>query len=156
MFLISPRDQVFPSFPDFTSKLLSLNVRQSPAEANWRDVGKSVPPGRKKRVVHDMTADFMTSESPRYVGRAVVALASDPKAIQKTGRVFSSWALAKEYKFTDLDGTRPDWGGYARKRYGKYKVCDEKFYSYWTPGLVEMIFRTGFEQPTNAPTAAEP
>ena len=66
-----------------------------------------------------MTADFMTSESPRYVGRVVVALASDPKAIEKTGRVFSSWALAKEYKFTDLDGTRPDWGGYARKRYGK-------------------------------------
>ena len=113
-------------------------------EANWRNVGKRVPPGRKKRVTHDMSADFMISESPRYVGRAVVAVASDPKASTKTGRVFSSWALAKEYKFTDLDGTRPDWGAYARQRYGKYKICDEKFYSYWTPGLVELIFPDWF------------
>jgi hypothetical protein len=52
----------------------------------------------------------MVSESPRYIGRAVVALAADPKVKAKSGRVFSSWALAREYGFTDLDGTRPDWG----------------------------------------------
>jgi hypothetical protein len=44
------------------------------------------------------------------------------------------------YGFTDLDGTRPHWGNYARKKYGKYKICDERFYSYWVPGLVELIF----------------
>ena len=113
-------------------------------EANWQDAGKKIPPGRKKKVVHDMSADFMESETPRYVGRAVVALASDSNAKTKTGRVFSSWALAKEYGFTDIDGTRPDWGGYATKTYGKYKICDDQFYSYWFSGLIERIFPDWF------------
>jgi hypothetical protein len=86
----------------------------------------------------------MVSESPRYIGRAVVALAADPKVKRKSGRVFSSWALAREYGFTDLDGTRPHWGNYARKKYGKYKICDERFYSYWVPGLVELVFPDWF------------
>jgi NAD(P)-dependent dehydrogenase (short-subunit alcohol dehydrogenase family) len=114
------------------------------AEANWKDARKKVPPGRKKTVQHDATADFMVSESPRYVGRALVALAADPRVKEKSGRVFSSWGLAREYGFTDLDGTRPDWGRYATKTYGKYKVCDERFYSYWAPGLVELIFPEWF------------
>ena len=114
------------------------------SEANWKDAGKKTPPGRKDRAVHDAAADFMVSESPRYIGRAVVALAADPQVKDKSGRVFSSWALAREYGFTDLDGTRPDWGRYARKRYGKYKICDERFYSYWVPGLVELIFPDWF------------
>ena len=46
--------------------------------------------------------------------------------------------------FTDIDGTRPDWGRYAMKTYGKYKICDELFYSYWVPGLVELIFPDWF------------
>jgi NAD(P)-dependent dehydrogenase (short-subunit alcohol dehydrogenase family) len=114
------------------------------SEANWKEAGKKVPPGRKGRVVHDAAADFMVSESPRYVGRAVVALAADPKVKEKSGRVFSSWAMAREYGFTGLDGTRPHWGSYARKAYGKYKSCDERFYSYWVPGLVEMMFPDWF------------
>src|SRR5207249_8235600 len=114
------------------------------SEVNWKEAGKKVPPGREGRVVHDAGADFMVSESPRYVGRAVVALAADPKVKKKSGRVFSSWALAREYGFTDLDGSRPDWGSYARKKYGKYKICDERFYSYWVPGLVELIFPDWF------------
>ena len=114
------------------------------SEVNWKEAGKKVPPGREGRVVHDAGADFMVSESPRYVGRAVVTLAADPKVKKKSGRVFSSWALAREYGFTDLDGTRPDWGSYARKKYGKYKICDERFYSYWVPGLVELIFPDWF------------
>ena len=114
------------------------------SEANWKEAGKKDPPGRAKRVVHDAAADFMVSESPRYVGRAVVALAADPKVKKKSGRVFSSWALAREYGFTDLDGARPHWGDYARKKYGKYKICDERFYSYWVPGLVELMFPDWF------------
>jgi NAD(P)-dependent dehydrogenase (short-subunit alcohol dehydrogenase family) len=118
------------------------------SEANWKDAGN-------RNVSHqsdhqnspdqnDAPADFMVSESPRYIGRAVVALAADPKVKNKSGRVFSSWALAREYGFTDLDGTRPHWGNYARKKYGKYKICDERFYSYWMPGLVELIFPDWF------------
>jgi NAD(P)-dependent dehydrogenase (short-subunit alcohol dehydrogenase family) len=111
------------------------------SEANWKEVGKKEQNSANQ---NDASNDFLVSESPRYVGRAVVALAADPKVKVKSGRVFSSWALAREYGFTDLDGTRPDWGKYARKKYGKYKTCDEQFYSYWVPGLVELIFPDWF------------
>ena len=113
-------------------------------EANWKDVGKKKDKENNSGDQNDAPNDFMVSESPRYIGRAIVALASDPKVMNKTGRVFSSWALAREYGFTDLDGTQPHWGNYARKKYGKYKICDDKFYSYWTPGLVELIFPDWF------------
>ena len=109
-------------------------------EANWKEVGKRANPRQNSNDQNDAPQDFMQSESPRYVGRAVVALASDPKAMEKTGRVFSSWGLAREYRFTDTDGTRPDWGRYATKRYGKYKICDAQFYSYWAPGLIDLVF----------------
>jgi NAD(P)-dependent dehydrogenase (short-subunit alcohol dehydrogenase family) len=110
-------------------------------EANWKEAGKKASNSPNQ---NDAGADFLVSESPRYIGRAVVALAADAKAKSKSGRVFSSWALAQEYGFTDLDGTRPHWGNYARKKYGKYKICDERFYSYWVPGLVELIFPDWF------------
>jgi NAD(P)-dependent dehydrogenase (short-subunit alcohol dehydrogenase family) len=67
------------------------------AEANWRDGGKK-------------DKNFLESESPLYVGRAVGALAQDPKIMKRSGQLFSSWELAREYKFTDVDGRRPDWG----------------------------------------------
>jgi NAD(P)-dependent dehydrogenase (short-subunit alcohol dehydrogenase family) len=51
---------------------------------------------------------FCISESPRYVGRAVAALAADPDVLRLSGRSLSSGGLAREYGFTDLDGTRPD------------------------------------------------
>lgn len=114
------------------------------AEANWKDVGKKKKKNQNSPNQNDAPCDFMVSESPRYIGRAIVALATDPKVKQKSGRVFSTWGLAREYGFTDLDGTRPDWGRYARKKYGKYKICDERFYSYWVPGLAELIFPDWF------------
>lgn len=115
-------------------------------EANWKDVGKNANPTADKNSYdqNDAPSDFMVSESPRYIGRAVVALSSDPNAKAKTGRVFSSWALAREYGFTDLDGTQPHWGDYAHNKYGDYKICDEAFYSYWTPGLIELVFPDWF------------
>jgi NAD(P)-dependent dehydrogenase (short-subunit alcohol dehydrogenase family) len=112
-------------------------------EADWKDVGKKKKDQNSSNQ-NDAPSDFMVSESPRYIGRAVVALAADPKVKKKSGRVFSSWALAQEYGFTDLDGTQPHWGNYARKKYGKYKICDERFYSYWVPGLIELIFPDWF------------
>jgi len=115
------------------------------SEANWKDVGKkNKNKDQNSKDQNDAPSDFMVSESPRYIGRAVVALATDPKVMNKTGRVFSSWALAREYGFTDLDGTQPHWGNYARKKYGKYKICDDHFYSYWVPGLIELIFPDWF------------
>jgi NAD(P)-dependent dehydrogenase (short-subunit alcohol dehydrogenase family) len=48
------------------------------------------------------------SESPRFVGRAVAALARDPDLASKNGGSFSSGGLAREYGFTDTDGSQPD------------------------------------------------
>ena len=48
------------------------------------------------------------SESPRFVGRAVAALAADPDLPRRNGGSFSSGGLAREYGFTDADGSRPD------------------------------------------------
>ncbi len=68
-------------------------------EDNWRDAAKR-------------DAHFVESESPTFVGRAVAALAADADVPDKTGRVWASWTLAKEYGFRDADGRQPDWGGY--------------------------------------------
>jgi NAD(P)-dependent dehydrogenase (short-subunit alcohol dehydrogenase family) len=112
------------------------------SETNWKTVGQRKKANSKDQ--NDSADDFMVSESPRFIGRAVVALAADPGVSKKTGRVFSSWALAREYGFTDLDGSQPHWGNHAKKKYGKYKICDDQFYSYWVPGLIELIFPDWF------------
>jgi NAD(P)-dependent dehydrogenase (short-subunit alcohol dehydrogenase family) len=44
------------------------------------------------------------TESPRYLGRAIVALAADPAVHAKTGKVLLVGELAREYGFTDIDG----------------------------------------------------
>ncbi len=48
--------------------------------------------------------ELAQTETPLYVGRAVAALAGDPKVMVKTGSVFPAGELAREYGFTDLDG----------------------------------------------------
>jgi NAD(P)-dependent dehydrogenase (short-subunit alcohol dehydrogenase family) len=65
-------------------------------EANWRDAAAVQP--------HFAAI----SESPRFVGRAVAALAADPDVQRRNGGSFSSGELAREYGFTDVDGSRPD------------------------------------------------
>ena len=65
-------------------------------EANWQD-GAAVNP-------HFAAI----SESPLYVGRAVAALAADPDVARRNGGSFSSGELAREYGFTDVDGSQPD------------------------------------------------
>ena len=51
--------------------------------------------------------DLTNSESPEFVGRAVMALATDPEVLRHTGKVLVAAALAREYGFTDIDGTTP-------------------------------------------------
>jgi NAD(P)-dependent dehydrogenase (short-subunit alcohol dehydrogenase family) len=48
--------------------------------------------------------DLQKTETPHYVGRAVVALATDVKVMQKSGNVLTVGELAQEYGFTDIDG----------------------------------------------------
>jgi|KBSMisStandDraft_5_1062788.scaffolds.fasta_scaffold10060_6 dehydrogenase/reductase SDR family member 1 len=51
--------------------------------------------------------DLTNSESPRFVGRAVAALASDPHVMARSGSVVVAAALAREYGFSDVDGRQP-------------------------------------------------
>ncbi len=51
--------------------------------------------------------DLSNSESPQFIGRAVVALAGDSSVMQKTGKVVIAASLALEYGFTDTDGKKP-------------------------------------------------
>jgi hypothetical protein len=75
------------------------------SEENWHD---AVDPARADNDQPVAPADFALSESPRYVGRAVVALAADPDRTRWNQQSVSSGQLAAEYGFTDVDGSRPD------------------------------------------------
>ena len=68
-------------------------------EANWQEGARQDP-------------HFAASETPFYIGRAVAALVADPQIAAKAGTVQSSWRLAREYGFKDVDGRQPDWGKY--------------------------------------------
>lgn len=48
--------------------------------------------------------EYKQTESVEYIGRAVVALASDPQVIIKSGQTWTVGDLAREYGFTDIDG----------------------------------------------------
>jgi len=65
-------------------------------EATWRDAVGGNP--------HFVAI----SESPRFVGRAVAALAADTDVHRRNGGSFSSGGLARDYRFTDVDGSQPD------------------------------------------------
>jgi NAD(P)-dependent dehydrogenase (short-subunit alcohol dehydrogenase family) len=68
------------------------------SEENWRDaVARGTAP-----------PDFALSETPRYVGRAVAALASDPDRARWNQKSVDSGHLARVYGFTDVDGSQPD------------------------------------------------
>jgi NAD(P)-dependent dehydrogenase (short-subunit alcohol dehydrogenase family) len=109
---------VTPGFLRSESMLERLGV----AEANWRDAGKQ-------------DANFLASESPLFVGRAIAALAADPKVHARTGMLYGSWELARHYGVRDYDGRRPDWGRHAID----FSVL---------PGEWIELFRTGSELET--------
>jgi NAD(P)-dependent dehydrogenase (short-subunit alcohol dehydrogenase family) len=66
------------------------------SEANWRDAIARDP-------------YFAGSETPHFIGRAAAALAADPLVHTKSGATLATWHLAREYGFTDLDGSQPHW-----------------------------------------------
>jgi NAD(P)-dependent dehydrogenase (short-subunit alcohol dehydrogenase family) len=55
---------------------------------------------------------FAQSETPRFVGRAIAALAADPDAARFSGQTLHSGSLGREYGIEDVDGRRPDWVAY--------------------------------------------
>ena len=65
-------------------------------EENWRDAIKQ-------------DRHFAYSETPFYIGKAVVALAGDEKIMDRSGQALVSGKLARDYGFADTDGTQPIW-----------------------------------------------
>ena len=90
---------ITPGFLRSEAVLATLGV----TEANWREA-------------IEKDEYFAESETPCLVGRAIAALAADPNVAAKSGGLFSSWALAKEYGFTDVDGRQPDWSSFLRRK----------------------------------------
>ena len=84
-------------------------------EERWRDATASIP-------------HFAISETPRYAGRAVAALAADPDRARWNGLSVSSGQLAQVYGFTDLDGSRPDAWRYMREVVDAGKPADVRGY----------------------------
>ena len=87
-------------------------------EENWRDAARKRP-------------DFAESETPMFVGRAIAALAADRHVMKKSGHVYNSAELAREYGFTDVDGRIPKIWEYITEKMPSYRKCDDVFYSYW-------------------------
>jgi NAD(P)-dependent dehydrogenase (short-subunit alcohol dehydrogenase family) len=85
-------------------------------EANWREATAGSP--------HFVAI----SESPLFVGRAVAALAADPDVHRRNGGSFSSGGLAREYGFTDVDGSQPDAWRYIVEVQGKGLPADPTGY----------------------------
>lgn len=96
-------------------------------EENWRDGAAKDP-------------NFIASETPLYVGRAVAALAAEPDVARRNGRLFSSWAIAREHGLTDADGRQPHWGDHFIQAYGPYPIADEAAYASWRDGAFEVAF----------------
>jgi NAD(P)-dependent dehydrogenase (short-subunit alcohol dehydrogenase family) len=104
---------VTPGFLRSESMLQHFGV----SEHDWRDAGKK-------------DSNFLESESPLFVGRAIAALAADPKVRERTGMLYGSWELARDYGVVDYDGRRPDWG--------RHKID----FSVLPPAWID-LFRTG-------------
>jgi len=72
-------------------------------EATWRDAVSTDNP------------HFSLSETPLYIGRAIAALAADPRVDRFAGQAVAVGTLAREYGVTDADGSQPDFERYARE-----------------------------------------
>lgn len=74
--------------------------------ANWRDAIAKEP-------------FFEASETPHYIGQAVVALATDATIKAKSGQAWATWTLSEEYGFHDVDGSQPHFVRFYEQKTGK-------------------------------------
>ena len=81
-------------------------------EATWREAAAKVE-------------YFEHSETPHLLARGVAALAADEQRGRFSGQCLGSWDLMHEYGFTDVDGSRPDWGAVDAE--ARKKMLDEGF-----------------------------
>ena len=58
----------------------------------------------------------------------------------RAGRVLASWDLAREYGFTDVDGSQPHWAEHYSRTYGRpYPVADDTAYASWLDSSIEVV-----------------
>jgi NAD(P)-dependent dehydrogenase (short-subunit alcohol dehydrogenase family) len=100
---------VSPGFLRSEAVLDGLGV----TEANWREATNK-------------SAEFAYSETPRYLGRAIAALAADPNVRNKSGKALWVGDLANEYGFNDVDGSRPDFSRNVREWLQPQILSEEK------------------------------
>ncbi|MDR6549871.1 SDR family oxidoreductase [Paenibacillus qinlingensis] len=84
-------------------------------EENWRDATEKEP-------------HFIISESPRFVGRAIAALAGDPEVARWNGHSMSSGSISQVYGFKDVDGSQPDCWRYLVEVHQAGKPADAEGY----------------------------
>jgi len=98
--------------------------RLGATEENWREVAEQSAAARGY--------GFAGSETPFFVGRAVAALAADPRVLEKSGGLYGSWTLSEEYGFTDVDGARPHWQRYFSEHFPQLVDAAPKTSFRWT------------------------
>jgi NAD(P)-dependent dehydrogenase (short-subunit alcohol dehydrogenase family) len=97
-------------------------------EENWREVAATSAQAKQ--------FGFAGSETPCFVGRAIAALAADPRVMRKSGGLYGSWVLSEEYGFADINGERPHWGRYFGEHFPQYAEARPKTGRRWE--LVEV------------------
>ena len=101
----------------------TYGIAKSALDRITRDVGRDLAPrgiavvslwpsyARTERILafdaEEWGVDLEGSESPRFAGRGVVALAADPDLSKRAGRIFTTRQLADAYGFRDVDGALP-------------------------------------------------
>jgi NAD(P)-dependent dehydrogenase (short-subunit alcohol dehydrogenase family) len=109
---------IAPGFMRTEEVLASLGATAE----NWREVAETA---------EAKAWGFAGSETPCFVGRAIAALAADPRVMRKSGGILSSWSLSDEYGFTDIDGNRPHWGSYFAANFPQYAAAPPQTGRQW-------------------------
>jgi dehydrogenase/reductase SDR family protein 1 len=124
--MVAAKRGLIVNVSSFGAKIYAINVAYGVGKAGVdrmsRDMGRELAPFgvaavslwpgvvRTERLLLEperFPFDRSNMESPQLSGRAVAALAADPKLMTKSGQALVVAELAEEYGFTDLDGTRP-------------------------------------------------
>jgi NAD(P)-dependent dehydrogenase (short-subunit alcohol dehydrogenase family) len=114
-------------------------------EENWREVVRTSKEAQGW--------GFAGSETPCFVGRAIAALAADPRVMRKSGAILNSWGLSEEYGFTDINGERPHWGRYFSENFPQFAEAKSKTGRRWELVEVEAA-RDGAGEPAEVELAA--
>jgi len=124
--MIAQGEGLVVNVSSFGAKIYAVNVAYGVGKAGLdrmsRDMGRelaphgvcvvSIWPGvvkTERLLLEPERLGFDTSrgESPTFSGRAVAALAADPRRLEKTGQALVVAELAEQYGFVDIDGSRP-------------------------------------------------